>query len=82
MTASRQDLTLLLYQALAEPIGLLLAAEPPETIRQRLYQARAAASDPALAILQIRRSPFADGTLVICKGATKAAQLGAPHVEA
>ena len=72
---SRQDLTLLLYQALAEPIGLLLAAEPPETIRQRLYQARAAASDPALAILQIRRSPFADGTLVICKGASAPKQI-------
>lgn len=60
----------LLYQALAEPIGLLLKAPEREKVRQKLYQARTAIGDPALAVLQFRVSPFAEGDLVICKGQT------------
>lgn len=58
----------LLYEALAEPIGLLCQATPDfERGRQRLYQTRRALGDPALEVLQFRASPFEDGNLIICK---------------
>ena len=57
----------LLYQALAEPIGILLKTSDPLRARQALYRARADAKDEALAVLQIRSSPFPDGDLLICK---------------
>jgi hypothetical protein len=61
----RDEFTTLLYAALAEPIGLLLATNDRERARQRLYTARRNAADPALDCLQIRMSPFEDGDLVI-----------------
>lgn len=58
----------LLYQGLAEPMGLLCQASPDlDTARQRLYAARRAAQDPDLDVLQFRASPFAEGNLVIVK---------------
>lgn len=57
----------LLYEALAEPIGLVLNAPDPARARQQLYAARKRMSDPDLAVLQIRMSSFAEGNLVICK---------------
>lgn len=68
MTKSDPALQVLLYQALAEPMGLLCQANPDlETARQRLYAARRAAADPDLDVLQFRASPFAEGNLVIVK---------------
>jgi hypothetical protein len=67
---SRLDLTHLLYQALGEPIGLVLQVSDPSRVRQRLYAARTAAQDPDLAGLQIRQwIPDAEGrgNLVIVK---------------
>lgn len=61
------DATNLLYAALAEPIGLLLATNDPERARAKLYAARKAALDAELDVLQIRMSPFAEGELVIVK---------------
>jgi hypothetical protein len=68
MTKFDPALQALLYQALAEPIGVLCSVEPNlETARQRLYAARRAAQDPDLSVLQFRASPFAEGNLVIVK---------------
>ena len=67
---TRDEFLALLYQALGEPIGLLLQCSNPGLARQRLYAARASARDPALGGLQIRMSPFPEGNLVICKGQT------------
>lgn len=62
----------LLYQALAEPIGLGLWASDPQRAVQRLYQARAKLADPQLAVLQFRQVAWEDEgegeiNLVICK---------------
>ena len=62
-----QDFRPLLYQALSEPIGLLLQCSDAGLARQRLYAARSAAGDPELAQLQFRMSPLPDGNLVIVK---------------
>lgn len=70
MTTSQtsDNATDLLYLALAEPIGLLLSTNDPERARQRLYTARRATGDPALAVLQFKMSPWpGQGQLVICK---------------
>lgn len=62
-------LSSLLYEALAEPIGLLCQASPDfERGRAKLYQTRAKLGDPALDVLQFRASPFPDeGNLIIVK---------------
>jgi len=65
-------LALILYQAAAEPIGLLLSTNDAARARQRLYQARARCADPALANLQFRFSPWAENQLLITKGAPAA----------
>lgn len=69
MNQAKLRLTEFLYQALAEPIGLVLRTSDPVRARQQLYQARQAAQDPSLDCIQIRMSPFPDGDLVLCKGA-------------
>jgi hypothetical protein len=69
---SQTELQAILYQALAEPVGLLLRATDPERARQRLYKARSELGDPALARLQIRISPLDEGELVLVKGEDKA----------
>lgn len=74
------ELALILYAALAEPIGLLLQAPEPELARQALYKARREAADPALAKLQIRLSPLPGGELVITRGISK--QVGASKAQA
>lgn len=51
-----------LYQALASPLGVVIAVSDAQKALQRLYQARAAAQDEALAGLQFRRSPIAPDT--------------------
>ena len=59
---SQQDqLRAMLYQALAEPIGLLLQTSDFNRARQALYRARAEAQDPELSGLQFRASPGLDG---------------------
>ena len=57
-----------MYQALGEPIGLVLRTSDRTKARQALYQARQHRADPALAVLQIRFSPVPDGDLVVVKG--------------
>lgn len=60
---------MLLLEAYAEPIGLLLTTNDAERARQKLYIARRESQQqhPELDQLQIRISPFADGELVIVK---------------
>lgn len=64
----------LLYQALGEPVGLLLHSGDPARARQMLYQARVKAKDPDLARLQIRlcevppRGEKLGGNVAIVKG--------------
>jgi hypothetical protein len=74
MSASTEALTAILYQALGEPIGLLLRTSDTERARQGLYRARAASGDPDLARLQFRVSPITEGDLVIVKGVAPKAQ--------
>lgn len=62
----RQDLKELLYVALAEPIGLLLATPDPARLKAQLYQSKK--GDPELERIQIRTSPWPEGQLVLCKG--------------
>lgn len=60
----------ILYQAFAEPIGLLLTCSDAGKARQALYAARRASADEALDCLQIRMWP--DGGLVIVRGTAPA----------
>lgn len=64
---NEQQLKLLWYQALAEPIGLLLEARDVNFAKQRLYQARAKLGDPDLAQVQIRTSPVEGGNLLLIR---------------
>lgn len=58
----------LLYQALREPIGVLVQVSDFARARQALYRARAEAADPELNQLQFRVSPgLAGGNLIIVK---------------
>ena len=56
--------TSILYNALAEPIGLLCWSPDSAKARMALYQARVKAADPTLAILQIRL--LNKNELVVC----------------
>lgn len=69
-------LAALLYEALAEPIGLLCNASPDlERARAKLYATRRALADPALEALQFRASPWpSEGNLVICKATVEIAK--------
>lgn len=64
---SKMDLGRILYQALAEPIGLVLRTGDFVKARQRLYTARTAAQDTALDGLQFRAWSGTEGNLVIVK---------------
>lgn len=66
-TEENAALTEILYQAAAEPIGLLIQSNDPERLRRRLWRLRDLAEDPTLENLQICPSPLADGPLVIVK---------------
>lgn len=59
------EMTQLLYLALAQPIGLLVASSDREATRRSLYAAKYQAKDEALGDLQIRVSPWPEGELVI-----------------
>jgi hypothetical protein len=59
----------LLYQALAEPFGLLLTTNDVARAKAQIYAARKLASDPELDCLQLRTSPFTEGELVLVRGA-------------
>lgn len=62
----QDQLKAILYQALGEPIGLLLDCSDWARARQALYRARAEAGDPQLAQLQFRASPgIPGGNLII-----------------
>lgn len=69
VSPSWQDLQLILYQALGEPVGLELVVSDFSLARAKLYRARELAQDPDLSQLQFRASPWRDDGLVICKGA-------------
>lgn len=56
-----EQLKAILYQALGEPIGLLIQCNDWNKARQAFYRARAEANDPALSQLQIRVSPGIEG---------------------
>lgn len=60
-------LTQVLYEALAEPIGLLIRSSDPARLRQRLYQLRANANDPELAKLQFTATGIVGADLMIIK---------------
>ena len=60
-----QALRAILFQALSEPVGLLIRTNSPERARQQFYQARR--GFPDLAQLSFRASPFPDGELVIIR---------------
>lgn len=74
-----QELSELLYQVLAEPIGLLLRTPDPGRLRQQLYAARAKLADQSLNVIQIRVSPWSEGDLVLCKSGPLA--IAAPQNE-
>lgn len=57
----------LLYQALAEPIGLLLKVEHPQQVMQALHQVKYKAKDPSLMVLQIRMLDHPEGNIAITK---------------
>lgn len=69
--------TALLYRALASPYGIEInvVGGTVKAARQKLYEARRGAMDPALSVLQFRASPLnPDGAIWITKG-------GQPHGE-
>lgn len=57
MIQSPSDLTLILQQSLATPIGTLWSTPEPARARAALYRARQLSCDPDLAQLQIRLLP-------------------------
>lgn len=65
----KKQLELWLYQALAEPIGLLLLAENPKQAKEHLLQARKASLDPELMRVKVRIGQWEDGNIVLFKGA-------------
>lgn len=64
-------LVALLDQALVATFGLLLRCSNPGKAKAQLYAARAASADRRYAQLQIRTSPWADGDLVLVRGADR-----------
>ena len=75
MSSQSEKMTMVLYAALAEPVGLLLEVSDFDQARQALYRARAEAKDEDLNQLQFRASPgLSGGNLIIVK---QKIQLGA-----
>lgn len=59
----------ILYAALGETYGVVVATSNPALARQKLYQARAKSGDPDLAHLQIRVNPMLpDRELFVVQG--------------
>jgi len=72
-----RDLIFWLYEALGQPIGLLLQSDDPFRLAERLRSIRTKQEDESLAILQFRVVDLPDGNVAICKIAgTAAAELG------
>jgi hypothetical protein len=67
VTTRTEELGPLLYQALAEPIGLLLRVSEPQKVMQALHQVKYKAGDPSLMILQIRMLDHPEGNIAITK---------------
>lgn len=67
--STKDEFLMLLLEASAEPIGLLVTTNDAERARQKFYAARrdASAMHPELDQIQIRISPFPDGQLVLVK---------------
>lgn len=57
----------LLYDALAEPIGLCIETPDPERARQKLYRLRAESGDKDLDILSFVTSPSSPTQLWLIK---------------
>jgi hypothetical protein len=51
------DWKLILYSALATPLGIVVAVSDVEAAKQQIYRTRASTGDPSLACLQLRTSP-------------------------
>lgn len=64
-SSANLELADLLYQAAAQPIGLLIRTSSPERAQQRLSQVKYQLKDPSLQGLQIRLSPWPEGDLAI-----------------
>lgn len=80
MSDSDPALLALLYRALRETIGLSIATDDPERLRQKLYQIRAKEMDPALMLLMLAPDPKRPTThLFIAK--TKVKLEGEPDAE-
>lgn len=70
----------LLYQALREPIGVLVQTSDFARARQAFYRARADAADPELSQLQFRTSPgLPGGNLIIVKDKVKVTTVTPPE---
>lgn len=78
---NEQQLKLLWYQALGEPLGLLLQVEDPKKAKQALYRARAGAGDLDLAGVQIRTSPIEGGNLLLIRETVSVPVQGQPAPE-
>lgn len=66
-TERQTALELIWYQALSEPMGLLLQVEDPHRAKQLLYRARASTGDPELQKVQLRTSPVEGGNLILIR---------------
>jgi hypothetical protein len=73
MTENR-DLIFWLYEALGNPIGILLQSDDPYRLCERLRSVRTKQEDQELAILQFRVVDLPDGNVAIVK--TVASDLG------
>lgn len=63
-----------LYAALATPLGIVIRTSDFKLAQNRLYAARRNAADPALDVLQFRRSSFSEYDLWIVNSGTKQLQ--------
>ncbi len=63
------DIQAMLYEALAQPVGLLLTSDDPTRAREAIYRARAKLADEELGRLQVRLVDLPDGQIAIVKGA-------------
>jgi hypothetical protein len=58
----------IMYQALGEPIGLLVSTNDLRRAQAIFYAARKKAGDPGLGVLECRASPLEGGDFIIVKG--------------
>lgn len=65
MSGVIQEVQDLLYQALSEPVGLLINVSDVRVFQTRAAAAKTQAQDPALSRVKIKMSPFAEGNVVL-----------------